>query len=323
VFLYKRFQSKLNHSTIRQWMQICLLMILALLLGACDTAFSAGAAETNTPKTTETRPGLQNTPTFPPQNVDGDEDTTHPKGFIYTDDIYGFEFSYPDTWKLQEKEHTDVLEQDSLRLRISYAWATEDIGPGLFGRTGVGAGDFIYAGKVNFMGQVIPVHALVYEGRTKGIFYNQGKLIEEKDLVFMIVLEQVGEDYSMVDIPETKQAEASSIVETFRRTDQAAQCLRQGGRWEVLGFSGPGCNLPTSDGGKPCSDNQECEGLCLADNEEIMLDNGQGYLVPDPDLIEEINAKGVELHGICSGWQSTFGCHVVVENGKYVEICID
>jgi hypothetical protein len=323
MFLCKRFQSKLNNSYIRQWVQICLLMILTLLLSACDIAFSAGEAETSIPKTAETQPDLQSTPTSPPQNVDGDEDTTDPQGFIYTDDIYGFEFSYPDTWMLREEKQAVVLQQDSFLLRINYAWATEDIGQGLFGRTGVGAGDFIYAGKVNFMGQEIPVDTLVYEGKTKGIFYNQGKLIEENDLVFMIVLEQAGEDYSVVDIPETKQAEASSIVETFRRTTQAAQCLQQGGRWEVLGFSGAGCNLPTLDGGKPCSDSRECEGLCLVDNEEIMVDNGQGFLVPDPDLIDEINAKGIELHGICADWQSTFGCQLVVENGKYVEICID
>jgi hypothetical protein len=91
----------------------------------------------------------------------------------------------------------------------------------------------------------------------------------------------------------------------------------------MLGLSGPGCNLPTSDGGKPCVDSRECTGLCLADDDEIMMDNGQGILVPDQDLIDEMNARGEELHGVCSAWQSTFGCHVVVEKGKFVEICID
>ena len=323
MFLCKRFRSKLSNQYITQWKQIGLFMILVLLLGACDPAFSAGEAETSTPKTTETLPGLQNTATLPGKDDEGVEDTPHPDRLIYTNDIYGFEFSYPDTWRLREEERAVVLKQDSFLLRINYARATEDIGPGLFGRTGVGAGDFIYAGKVNFMGQEIPIDALVYEGKAKGIFYNQGRLIEADDMIFMIVLEQAGENYSLVDIPETKQAEAFLMLEAFRRTDQAAQCLRQGGRWEVLGFSGPGCNLPTSDNGKPCSDNRECEGLCLADKAEIMADNGQGILVPDAYLIEKMNAKGVELQGVCSGWQSTFGCQVVVENGKYVEICVD
>jgi hypothetical protein len=107
------------------------------------------------------------------------------------------------------------------------------------------------------------------------------------------------------------------------RIDEEAECLEQGGRWEVLGFSGPGCNLPSSDGGKACTDISECEGLCLADNDEIMVDNGQGILVPDPKRIDEINAQGEELEGVCSMWQSDFGCHVVVEKGKFVVICID
>jgi hypothetical protein len=289
---------------LKPFPQSSMLLILALVLGACNNLYPAGASAPGTSGAVENEPGVQALPNIPTQRP---EDTEQPPllgQHDYTNDFYGFEFTYPDTWTLEEEDHAVVLEQDSLRLRINYAWATEDIGPGLFGRTGIGAGDFIYAGKVNFMGQEIPVDALVYEGKTKAIFYGQGKLIEENDLVFMIVLEGAGEDYGVVDIPEMKQAEASLIVEALRRTTQAAQCLRQGGRWEVLGFSGPGCNLPTSDDGKPCSDSQECEGLCLADKEEI-------------------NANGVDLPGVCSAWQSTFGCQVVVENGKVVEICID
>jgi hypothetical protein len=290
--------------TVKPFTQSSMLMILMLVLGACNTLYPANASAPGTTGATGTVPGVQGSPNTPPQRPDDVEQPPLLDQHDFINDFYGFEFTYPDSWTLEEENHTLVLEQASLRLRINYAWATEDIGPGLFGRTGIGAGDFIYAGKVNFMGQVIPVEALVYEGKTKGIFYNQGKLIQADDLVFMIVLEQVGEDYSAVDIPAKDQAEASSIVETLRRTGQAAQCLRQGGRWEVLGFSGPGCNLPTSDGGKPCSDSRECEGLCLADHEEI-------------------NANGVDLPGSCSDWQSTFGCQEVIENGKVVEICID
>jgi hypothetical protein len=308
---------------ISQFPRASMLMILVLVLGACNTFYPADASAQDTTVATEIESDAQASPNIPTQKSEVVEQPPLLDLHDYTNNFYGFEFTYPDTWTLEEENHTVVLGQDSLRLRINYAWVTDDVGPGLFGRSGIGAGDFIYAGKANFMGQEIPVDALVYEGKTKGIFYGQGKLIEEDDLVFMIVLEEAGEDYNVVDIPETKQAEASLIIETFRRTTHVAQCLRQGGRWEVLGFSGPGCKLPTSDSGKPCSDSRECQGLCLADNEEIKVDNGQGFLIPDPQLIEEMNANGVELHGICSAWQSTFGCQVVVENGEYVEICID
>jgi len=323
MFLSNRFELKLKRPSFRQFAQGCLLVILALSLGACNTALSVGAADSDQSSATATEPGLPDTPISPTPTSGEVEETSPPDQHTYTNEQYGFELTVPDNWTFVEKDHSVLLEQGSLRLRINYALATEEFSPELFGRTGISAGDFIYVGKLNFMGMVIPVDALVYEGKTKGIFYGQGKLIQAEDLILMIVLEKEGEDYSLIDIPEVKQAEAFSIVETFRRTDQAAQCLAQGGRWEVLGFSGPGCNLPTSDGGELCSDSQVCEGLCMADDEEIMVDKGNGIRVPDPERIDEMNARGEELHGVCSAWQSTFGCHVVVEKGKYAEICID
>jgi hypothetical protein len=54
-----------------------------------------------------------------------------------------------------------------------------------------------------------------------------------------------------------------------------------------------------------------------------MMDNGFGERVPDHERIDELNASGDELGGVCSEWQSDFGCQVVVEKGKYVVICID
>ena len=309
--------------SMRSFVQASMLMILILILSACNTLFSVGASAPSATGATENQPDPQDSPGLPTQKPEIVTPTPLADQRTYTNERYGFEFAYPDAWTLEEEGQAIVLRQDLFHLRIHCGWASEDIGPGMFGRTGVSAGDFIYAGKVNFLGQVIPADALVFEGKTKGIFYNQTRLIEVDDLVFMIELSQTGEDYSSIDIPETKQIEASFIIQTFKRTDPAAQCLRQGGRWEILGFSGPGCNLPTTDGGIPCSDIRECEGLCMADSDEIMMDNGQGILVPDSGRIAEINAKGDELQGVCSNWQSNFGCHVVVEDGKYVEICVD
>ncbi len=62
-------------------------------------------------------------------------------------------------------------------------------------------------------------------------------------------------------------------------------CLAEGGRWEVLGFSGPGCNLPTSDGGKTCQDSEDCESGCLGDPDLVMRKAGYGQLIPDHELI--------------------------------------
>jgi len=41
-------------------------------------------------------------------------------------------------------------------------------------------------------------------------------------------------------------------------------CLAAGGAWDDVSGRGHvhGCNPPTSDGGKACTDSKECEGLC-------------------------------------------------------------
>ena len=112
-------------------------------------------------------------------------------------------------------------------------------------------------------------------------------------------------------------------ADVLKATPQSPEeCEQLGGRWEVLGFSGPGCNLPSSDGGKVCSAHGDCESLCLADD-SVMKDSPDGGKVPDHFRIDQINAQGEALEGVCSMWKSDFGCHAVIEKGKIVVICID
>jgi hypothetical protein len=99
--------------------------------------------------------------------------------------------------------------------------------------------------------------------------------------------------------------------------------LAEGGRWDILGFSGQGCNLPTSDGGEPCQDSEDCESGCLGNPDLVMRKDGYGQLIPDHGRMDELNAKNVENVGICSPWKDNFGCRVWLENGRYVAICVD
>jgi len=100
-------------------------------------------------------------------------------------------------------------------------------------------------------------------------------------------------------------------------------CIAQGGRWESLGFKGYGCNMPTTDGGNFCTSSNMCEGACLADNlDELYRDGGWGLLLPDTKRINELNARG-EVVGTCSSWHTNFGCHIFVQQGQYVEMCLD
>ena len=105
--------------------------------------------------------------------------------------------------------------------------------------------------------------------------------------------------------------------------DEFAACVQAGGRWDVLGFSGPGCNLPTSDGGKPCLDSAECESGCLGDPELVMLTDSFGSAIIDHQRIDELNKQNEENAGLCSAWQQNFGCQVWVEKGRYAAICVD
>jgi hypothetical protein len=138
-----------------------------------------------------------------------------PSMLTYINDFYGFKFDYPETWTLTEEEHRVVLLKGTNRLGINFHWVNEDFR----GRTGVGAGDFIYSGKLIFMGQIIPVETLLYEGKDKAIFYNGTSSIEVDDLVFGIVLEDLETDYMVLDLPDDVIPEANAILESFARIE--------------------------------------------------------------------------------------------------------
>lgn len=154
----------------------------------------------------------------------GIEPTPMPEVLTYTNSFYGFEFEYAETWVLSEEANAVLLSRDSLTLRINVAWNGEDVGPGIFGRTGMGGwGDTLYGGKVSFMGQVIPAQVLFYDGKNKAVFYNGGSLIEVDDLIFAISLQDLGwitqEDYELLDVSDETIAEASAILASFIRIE--------------------------------------------------------------------------------------------------------
>lgn len=70
-----------------------------------------------------------------------------------------------------------------------------------------------------------------------------------------------------------------------------ASCQAEGGKL-MNAKVGPVCSMSASDAGQSCTSNSQCVGLCMA--------NGQ-----------------------CSDYESNFGCHDVLEDGKQVTICID
>lgn len=150
----------------------------------------------------------------------GIEPTPLPGRKTYTNEDYGFAFDYPETWALTEADHEVVLQKGTIRLGINFRRANEQIDH--FGRTGMGAGDFIYAGKVSLMNQVIPAEALLFEKKTKAVFYGETGRVEIDDLVFIIALEDLETDYTKVDLPKETITEANTILESFKRIEAAS-----------------------------------------------------------------------------------------------------
>lgn len=126
-------------------------------------------------------------------------------------------------------------------------------------------------------------------------------------------------------VPPTADPTASSAVSESGSAEPRSEeeCEQAGGRWQQLGMIGMGCNLPTTDGGQPCGTLQDCQGLCLPSDPRTMKEVESGVQIPDTEYIQQVNESGRDIEGICSEWRSTFGCNVIVESGKYEEICID
>ena len=86
-------------------------------------------------------------------------------------------------------------------------------------------------------------------------------------------------------------------------------CESQGGYFGQIGLNPtPYCNLPTSDGGKDCTDSSQCESTCLADMGLESSDN--------------LPISGVT--GKCADYSIVVGCIAMVEEGTVNGIlCID
>jgi hypothetical protein len=89
--------------------------------------------------------------------------------------------------------------------------------------------------------------------------------------------------------------------------DEAAACARRGGKMLPQGrMQSLQCVVSYSDGGKRCTDGDQCEGSCR---------------IPDVTNAPRAGAAAV---GQCQPTSSGFGCYTTVEDGKTeATICVD
>ncbi len=90
------------------------------------------------------------------------------------------------------------------------------------------------------------------------------------------------------------------------RTEDGCKAL--GGKWGPAGiFPQPICRVPTRDGGRACSDTDECEGECLA-----KLSSGQRTKIT--------NRQKLRIDGVCTPYIPVFGCAAIVNKGYVTSI---
>ena len=136
----------------------------------------------------------------------------------YTNPDYGFSFRFPLDWALEERPHQLILRHkavDTLRFKIAYRGATEDVGSS---RTGMPAGDFVTRGSVPCLGRNISRDVLVYKGKAKLVLYNYSSAIPWGDLVFGLILEDIRGDYETVNLPEDIQRQVDRVVSSLELT---------------------------------------------------------------------------------------------------------
>lgn len=192
---------------------ILYMMVSLLLIGLA----ACGSVEVGTANTASEPQDMPNNQATDLTKIEvGIEPTPTPSAQTYVNDFYGFKFEYPETFQLEEIDHGVILESGTVSLRINFKFANETFMPE---RSGMGAGEFIYENKANFMGLAVPADALLYEMKIKAVFFNQGGEIAVDNLIFYITLEDLETDYMAVDIPEEIRTQAIEILESFERIE--------------------------------------------------------------------------------------------------------
>ena len=162
------------------------------------------------------------------------EENSVDEWLTYENVEYGVSFRYPSSWSLtavaagEERagglsSNAVHLNRGTLRLVIEFKRPDEAtiMGPG-----GRPAGDVYDRGTVALLGQEIPRHVLVYEGKDKSVFCGE----RFADLEFYVQLDGDSDDvvsYDAIELTADAQAEVDAIVESFARHPSADPVMAQ------------------------------------------------------------------------------------------------
>jgi len=152
--------------------------------------------------------------------------TPTPAMLRYENVDYGFAFSYPSHWSLEEEQQTVWLRRGTLALRIAYK-RVDQAAP-LPSLDMVASDGSISVGKLVFLGQGMPVEAMLSERKVIGVRFHTAKPMTADEPQFAIYLQDTAGDaavagYEDVDIPDPVVEEVGTILESFELVPRVAQ----------------------------------------------------------------------------------------------------
>lgn len=193
-----------------------------------DIPHSLPVEETQTPTITQLPPTGTIPPTetpIPSPELQAEERDSCDDWELYSNQEYGFTLCYPPDWTIHRAEHHDIngkiidvieVSKNEFTLSILYWDKLENIE---IMESGIGSGELEELELLSFMGQEIQKSALIYEGKTKNVFYKgPDGFVSVNELVFILVLSYTMEgSYEVVDIPREIRAEVDEILKSFTR----------------------------------------------------------------------------------------------------------
>jgi Tol biopolymer transport system component len=151
----------------------------------------------------------------------------YPGWLRYANSAYGFSFSYPPDWTLEEGPHVITLRRLPMNrpvLNIGFRRSAEDVG---IQHPNAVTGTRQPAGTVIFLGKEIPRELVVEEDREKAVLYNRGAEIRTNDgLYFTLTLVDVGSGPAA--LTEEAQMAADRMARSFRLLAEESSAVGDG-----------------------------------------------------------------------------------------------
>jgi len=197
-------RSKLFHS---------LLLVLILFTSACQNieigiettptpSIMPALQPSITPMATATRTPLINTATPTVEPV------------TYSQSTYGFSFSYPPGWEIQQEKNSITLERDSIDLVMGFKKENEDVSILPVPQP---SSTLSQQGSINFLTQTISRGAILSGNNPTAIYFNNGVEIKSGNILFTFFLTPAQQS-TINGIDPKIQAEADQIIASFVAT---------------------------------------------------------------------------------------------------------